>query len=176
MQGALGIGHTPPDPDAPIGKSDFARRVGLSPSRISQLVRAGLPTTPAGKIVPSAGDAWMRDNVDPDRSRRAKGEPLDAPAPRGVKAAIDVERLELLRIEAARKRGELVDRKAAEAVIFARARAERDAHTAWVQRIAPTLAAELGSDAGRLFIALDREMRAHLERLSATPLEALGDG
>jgi hypothetical protein len=60
--------------------------------------------------------------------------------------------------------------------VFARARAERDAHMAWVQRSAPLLAAELGADPRATFAALDRMMREHLEHLADMPLGSFDDG
>lgn len=53
-------------------KADFARRVGLSRGRISQLIAKGLPTTPEGKIDPEAGLAWLEDNLDADRPLRGR--------------------------------------------------------------------------------------------------------
>ena len=60
--------------------------------------------------------------------------------------------------------------------VFARARAERDAHMAWVQRTAPLLAAEVWADPRATFAALDRMMREHLEYLADMPLGSFGDG
>ena len=65
---------------------------------------------------------------------------------------------------------------AATRTVFARARAERDAHMAWVQRTAPLLAAEVGADPRATFAALDRMMREHLEYLADMPLGSFGDG
>ena len=70
----------------------------------------------------------------------------------------------------------LVETAAATRTVFARARAERDAHMAWVQRTAPLLAAELGADPRATFAALDRMMREHLEHLADLPLGSFGDG
>jgi hypothetical protein len=50
-----------------ITKGEFARFVGLSPARISQMVRLGLPVTPSGRINAEAGRAWIAANVDPGR-------------------------------------------------------------------------------------------------------------
>jgi hypothetical protein len=64
-----------------------------------------------------------------------------------------------------REQGQLVETLAATRTVFARARAERDAHMAWVQRTAALLAAEVGADPRATFAALDRMMREHLEYL-----------
>jgi hypothetical protein len=73
----------------------------------------------------------------------------------------------------AKAAGELVDRAAAERLIFARARLERDAWLAWCTRAAPELAGELQADERAVFVALDRLVRRHLEELARTPLDVL---
>lgn len=70
-------------------------------------------------------------------------------------------------------RGELVPRRVAERVVFERARAERDAHLAWIARTAPVISAEIGCEPSALFAALDRLFREHLVELSETPIEGL---
>ena len=50
-----------------ITKGEFARFVGLTPARISQMVRLGLPVTPTGRINAEAGRAWIAANIDPGR-------------------------------------------------------------------------------------------------------------
>ncbi len=60
--------------DQPIGaprtlsKSAFARVVNLSPGRISQMIRRGLPVEPDGKIDIARGKIWIQENIDPRRS------------------------------------------------------------------------------------------------------------
>ena len=66
-----------------------------------------------------------------------------------------------------------MDRKGVELALFERARAERDAHMAWVSRIAPELATELQADLSAVYAFLDREMRHHLEDLASTSLQEL---
>ena len=74
-----------------------------------------------------------------------------------------------------KEQGKLIDADAAERTVFARAKAERDAHIAWVQRSAPIMAAELGVETGPVFAVLDKLMREHLEHLAETPLRDLFD-
>lgn len=152
-------------------KSAFAARTGLSPGRISQLIAEGLPVEADGSIDVEAGLSWMASNLD--ATRRGKG----GTAPIGNKTATlaEARRLhEIVRVQRAklayeREQGSLVDAVEARNTVFARARAERDAHLAWVQRVAPILAAETGGDPGRTFSILDRMMREHLEHLAGTP-------
>jgi hypothetical protein len=75
-----------------------------------------------------------------------------------------------------RERGDLVNRSAVKVAVYARAKAERNAHMAWVARVTPLLAAELGADPARTFAALDRLMREHLVDLARIPLPELRDG
>ena len=156
-------------------KSAFAARVGLTRGRISQLIAEGLPVRADGRIDVEAGLAWIEDNLDP--ARRSKG---GAPAVTGRSATLaEARRLhEIVKVQRAklayeRERGTLIDAGAAERTVFARAKAERDAHLAWAQRSAPVIAADLGVETGPVFAVLDRLMREHLEHLASMPLEDL---
>lgn len=159
-------------------KTEFAARVGLTKGRISQLVADGLPVRPDGRIDVETGLAWMERNLDP--SRRGKGGTVStgasAPSVAEVRRMLMLVQVQRARLAYDKERGQLIDAGAAKATIFARARAERDAHMAWVQRSAPLLAAELGADPRTTFAALDRMMREHLEHLADLPLGSLSDG
>lgn len=163
-------------------KTAFAARVGLTKGRISQLVAEGLPVRPDGQIDVEVGLAWIEDNLDP--SRRNKGGAFAAPtSPARVSTTLaEAKRLhEIVKVQRAKlafekEQGQLVETLAATRTVFARARAERDAHMAWVQRTAPLLAAEVGADPRATFAALDRMMREHLEYLADMPLGSFGDG
>jgi hypothetical protein len=158
-------------------KTEFAARVGLTKGRISQLVAEGLPVRADGKVDVETGLAWMERNLDP--SRRGKGGTLNVGS--GTPSVAEVRRMLLLvqvqraRLAYDKERASLIDATAASATIFARARAERDAHMAWVQRAAPLVAAETGADPRVTFGVLDRLMREHLEHLADTPLGSLAD-
>lgn len=168
-----GLATLPGLPDAPsepgISKSAFAERVGVSKGRVSQMVEQGLPVLPNGRIDPEAGEAWMDANLDPaKRKRTGHGGPK---APPSVRNLVEQERLELLRMEKAKKAGQLIDRAAVEATIFKRARLERDGWLAWAVRTAPILAGRFGIDERDAFAELDRLVRAQLAELAETPLE-----
>jgi len=167
-----------PKLDGTETKTNFAARVGLTKGRISQLVAEGLRVRADGRIDVAEGLAWIETNLDP--ARRYKG---GAPSATTRNATLaEAKRLhEIVKVQRAklayeRERGELVETAAATRTVFARARAERDAHMAWVQRTAPLLAAELGADPRATFAALDRMMREHLEHLADLPLGSLSDG
>jgi len=158
-------------------KADFAARVGLTRGRISQLIAEGLPVQADGKINVEAGLSWMENNLDPDRrnkggvARPEGGGPSLAEA-RRLHLIVQVQRAKLALEQ---ERGTLINADEAVNTVFARARAERDAHIAWVQRSAPLIAGELGADPNKTFAVLDRLMREHLEQLADTPLEGLRD-
>jgi len=158
-------------------KTEFAARVGLTKGRISQLVADGLPVRADGMIDVEAGLAWMERNLDP--SRRGKGGAVSTgtstPSVAEVRRMLMLVQVQRARLAYDRERGHLIDAAAATATIFARARSERDAHMAWVQRAAPLVAAEAGGDSQATFATLDRLMREHLEHLADTPLGNLRD-
>ncbi|WP_374304866.1 hypothetical protein [Methylocella sp.] len=163
----------PADPAATLSKSAFAAEVGLTPGRVSQLVKAGLPVAPSGRIDRAQGLAWLDANVRAHRRRKdprapAPAEPAPALSPR---AARDVAEAEIAQAKASRLRERLIDRRAALRVIEARARLERDALLGWVNRVAPLVAAETGGDLAAIAAILDREARAHLIALADLPLE-----
>ena len=54
-----------------LSKSAFARRLGVSPARVSQYISQGLPVTRAGLVNIEAGEAWVLANVG-TRSRRGR--------------------------------------------------------------------------------------------------------
>jgi hypothetical protein len=159
-------------------KTAFAERVGLTKGRISQLVAEGLPVRADGQIDVAEGLAWIQNNLDP--SRRYRGG-VPAVGARGSTLA-EAKRLhEIVKVQRAklayeREQGKLIDADEARGTVFARARSERDAHLAWVQRTAPLLAAEVSADPRATFAALDRMMREHLEHLADLPLGSFGDG
>lgn len=154
-----------------LSNKGYAEHLGVSPGRVSQLISAGLPIRPNGRIPVADADDWYRANVDPNRAKatgKAGTLPPDSPRADLERIKADRERLKLERETAA-----LVDRKAAEKAIFERARAERDSWLSFVSRAAPELAAELDAEPARAFAALDRLVRDHLRDLSERPLDDL---
>jgi len=154
-----------------VSKSSAAAALGVSPARVTQLIAEGLPVEPRGRISLAKAKAWCADNLDGGRARAGGGGKTGAAT--RVRIELDRVRVERARLELEKARGALVDRKAAEAAIFARARAERDAHLAWVVRVAPTVAVQLGVDGAELQRLLELEMRQHLEELACRALAEL---
>jgi hypothetical protein len=69
-------------------------------------------------------------------------------------------RVETSKLELAKARGELVERVAVKRFLSERARRERDSWLAWASAVSARLAASLGVDHGRLFAAIEDEVRA----------------
>jgi hypothetical protein len=158
-----------------VSLTAFAKQVGLSRGRISQLVREGLPVDARGRIDPDAGRRWIAENIDPDRRRGGPAKPAEledgllgsVARLRGHKLAREAQILDL---ELRRKSGEVVDRAEAERAIFARARQERDAWLGFASRLTAALAVE-GVDPARAFPVIDKAVREQLGELAATPLK-----
>lgn len=171
-----------------VTKSEFARRRGWHPSRVSKLLGRGLPVLADGRIDVVAAEAWCDENLDHARARQWGGRP---PAPAATSPSDDEEaggeslaelrrqrestRVERDALELRKAKGELVDRADVRRFLFARARMERDSHLAWVTRVAPQLAGELGASPSLLFARLDGMMREHLEHLAGLALPEAPD-
>ena len=74
-------------------------------------------------------------------------------------------------LEAARMRGELIDRAKTVQLVTQLAQGDRDAVLAWPSRAAPILAAELGVDQHVLHEALVTSLRQHLTERSQIHLD-----
>jgi hypothetical protein len=142
-----------------------------------------MPVLADGTIDVAQGLAWMEANLDPARRNKggtvtpSTGKLNTPPATMAeVKRALVLAQAQRARLAYDRERGQVIDAKEAAAAVFVRAKAERDAHIAWVSRTAPLLAAELGADPARTYAALDRMMREHLEHLADTPIWSLTNG
>jgi hypothetical protein len=159
-----------------VSKAAFAERVGLTRGRISQLIAQGLPVLPDGRIEVEAGLRWMEENLDPGRRGKGGTQSGTTPSLAEARRLHEIVKVQRAKLAYERERGDLVNRSAVKVAVFARAKAERDAHMAWVARVTPLLAAELGADPARTFAALDRLMREHLVDLARIPLPELRDG
>jgi hypothetical protein len=152
-----------------MSKSAFAAHIGVTSGRVSQMVKEGLPVLDNGRVPLDVAEAWYRTNI----RQKADGARRTVDELSRVKIERETAQRDLLQMDVERRRGQLIDRRQVELALHDRARAERDAHTAWVSRVAPIIAAELGADLACLYAILDREMRAHLQELSETPLSEL---
>ncbi|MEI8395394.1 MAG: hypothetical protein WCF85_11705 [Rhodospirillaceae bacterium] len=187
--------------EAGDSQRQFAQRVGLSQTRIVQLVKEGLPLLPSGRINVEAALRWLEQNLDRVRSARAKGvaveepvPPRPAPTPASAPAAAptapaaasgvtmaearrqhEIVKVATARLKFERDKGKLISKDEVRIHVFNRARKERNQHLAWIMRAAPLMAADLGVDPALMFSVLDRHVRDHLAELAKTPLLDLPD-
>jgi hypothetical protein len=78
----------------------------------------------------------------------------------------EIAKAHLARLRLQEKKGALIDRARALAVVFKLARQERDAWINWPARAAALMAAELGIEAHVMQKALETHVRAHLDELA----------
>jgi len=112
---------------------------------------------------------WERQRAAEAVAAASAPEPIASARARRVRALAD--RAE---VEAARLRGELVERSKAERLVFELARRTRDAWAQWPARVAAQIAAQLGADPHAVEAALAAEVRRHLDDLARDPLPRLG--
>jgi hypothetical protein len=153
-----------------LSKSEFAAAVGVSPGRVSQLVRDGLPVEADGRVNIDAGKAWIAANIDP---RRRRALPSDTASRRSSRAERDSAEAEIAKLRAARLAGDVIDRDATLCAIETRARFERDAWIGWTNRAAPEIARTVNADLAAIVAVLDRLVRDQLATLAATPVEGI---
>lgn len=157
-----------------ISKAEFARRMHLSKSRISQLVSEGLPVTDAGGVDYLKAKRWVDRHIDKHRSAARKGAATPAALTTTETRSQKLQwEAQLRELEFRKRSGELVDRAKTERTIFERAAAERDRWIGWVSRAAVQIASEAEADPTKLHGVLDRLVRNHLTELAATPLSVL---
>jgi hypothetical protein len=148
-----------------ISQAEFLRQAKLSRSRFKVLVREGLPLH--GKKVDLAeASAWVEANVDPARKNGWQSASLN-----DLRRQREEVRVETSKLELAKARGELVEREAVKKFLAERARMERDQWLSWASAVSARLAASLGIDHGRLFAAIEDEVRAQLRYIAEKPIE-----
>ena len=162
-----------------LTQADFAQRMGLSKGRIAALINNGLPRFPDGSIDGEKASQWIENNLDPKRRQAAKPG-MSEISKLGTIAQLRAHKLHreslILDMELKRKQGLSIDRQQAEAAIVGRARYERDAWIGWASATAAAIAEEVGCDPTKAFGILDRQVREHLEELSATSWELIDGG
>lgn len=169
----------------------YARRRGVSDAAVRKAIAAGrIPQEADGTIDPARADAaWAANTGVPraDGRGQARGaRPAPAAAAESVRQTLREEGLpaggaltfaaartaheaakaHLARLRLQERRGQVVDRARAAALVFRLAREERDAWLNWPARIAAVMAADLGVEPHGVQKALDTHVRAHLQELA----------
>lgn len=160
-----------------VTKASFATQIDVSRTRVSQLVRAGLPVGDDGLIDLAKGKSWYQRHIDHNRREARKPSKNDsrgcsATENRNTKLGWEARIREL---EFKKESGSVIDRGAVERFLFERARAERDRWIGAIPRVTARLAEELDLDPKELFPAIDRAVRDLLTETAATPLGSLAN-
>lgn len=162
----------------------YARQRGVSDAAVRKAIKAGRVTPlPDGTIDPARADRQWGSNTDQAKQRPVPNEAVqavqdavgDPPASPGLsssgttflqaRTANEVLKAQTSKVRLAKLKNEVVDRAQAIAHVFKLARTERDAWLNWPARVSAQLAAELQVDAHTLHVAMEREVRRHLEEL-----------
>jgi hypothetical protein len=167
----------------------YARQRGVSHVAVLRAVKQGrLTLEPDGTVDPAKADVSWERSSDPARRKpiadklrpvpeAAVGSVRDTLKEQGLPAsgnltfvqartAHEIAKAHLARLRLQERRGELVDRASAAALVFRLAREERDAWINWPARVAALMAAELGVEAHPMQKVLETHVRAQLSELA----------
>jgi len=171
----------------------YARQRGVSHVAVLRAIKTGrVALEPDGTVDAAKADASWERSTDPGRKKplaRPKPEnlrPVAEPAlgsvrdtlreqglPAGprvtfveARTAREIAMAHLARLKLQERRGELVDRTSAAALVFRLAREERDAWINWPARVSALMAAELGVEAHPMQKILETYVRAQLIELA----------
>ena len=133
----------------------YATHAGLSRGAIQKARRASrLVVYSDGSINAAASDVRRADMTDPDQQRRSTGDsgfsgPADSSSYLKARTALTVYQAQDKQLGIQKKKGTLVDRARAEALVFRLARQERDVWVTWPARVAALMAAEVAAGVER---------------------------
>ena len=142
-----------------MSERDYSGHSGLSRGAIQKARKAGrLVVYGDGSINAAASDARRSEMTDPDQQRRSTGGgdsgfsgPADSSSYLKARTALTVYQAQERQLAIQKKKGTLVDRARAEALVFRLAREGRDVWVTWPARVAALmgLGPRLGKLAGR---------------------------
>lgn len=162
-------------PQQGVSEAEFARQIGVSQPAINMAKKKGkLVLFPDGSIDPEASIERYYGETDLEQSER--GRALAGPRANHAMQYLRAKTInqaisaQVAREKLARMRGEVVDRRQAQQIVFSLAREERNALLALPARIAPLIAAELGEegralDIHRVQTCLERHFHSYLSEL-----------
>ena len=133
-----------------MSEREYSAHSGLSRGAIQKARRASrLVVYSDGSINAAASDVRRADMTDPDQQRRSTGGdsgfsgPADSSSYLKARTALTVYQAKDKQLGIQKKKGTLVDRARAEALVFRLARQERDTWVTWPNRVAALMAAEV---------------------------------
>ncbi len=177
---AIATGRITPEADGSIdpakadaqwdAQTDPARQRGAHARALG--TRMAATTRAATKAVPQAAIRAVAETL---QEAGAEPEPGDAGAGEvsflRARMANEVIKAQTAKVRLQKMKGDLVDRNRAVAAVFDLARRERDSWLNLPPRVAANMAAELGVEAHRMELVLDRVLRAHLAEMAEVKLE-----
>ena len=167
-----------------MSEREYSAHSGLSRGAIQKARRASrLVVYSDGSINAAASDVRRSEMTDPDQQRRSTGDsglsgPADSSSYLKARTALTVYQAQDKQLGIQKKKGTLVDRARAEALVFRLARQERDTWVTWPNRLAALMAAEVALgvekqtgtpviiEAAILQRVLDAHVRQHLDALA----------
>ena len=133
-----------------MSEREYSAHSGLSRGAIQKARRASrLVVYSDGSINAAASDVRRADITDPDQQRRSTGGdsgfsgPADSSSYLKARTALTVYQAQDKQLGIQKKKGTLVDRARAEALVFRLVRQERDTWVTWPNRVAALMAAEV---------------------------------
>ena len=137
-----------------MSEREYSSHSGLSRGAIQKARKAGrLVVSADGSINAAASDARRSDMTDPDQQRRSTGGgdsgfsgPADSSSYLKARTALTVYQAQERQLAIQKKKGALVDRARAEALVFRLARQECDVWVTWPARVAALMAAQIGAE------------------------------
>ena len=174
-----------------MSERQYAAHAGISRGAVQKARAAGrLVLYADGSIDAAASDARRAAATDPARRRAPAGRAAVRPVPEAAlgsvretlkeqglpagprvsyveaRTAHEIAKAHLARLKLQERKGEVIDRARAMALVFRLAREERDAWANWPARVAALMAAELGVEAHPMQKVLEAHVRAHLAGLA----------
>ena len=136
-----------------MSERDYSSHSGLSRGAIQKARKAGrLVVYGDGSINAAGSDARRAEMTDPDQQRRSTGGdtgfsgPADSSSYLKARTALTVYQAQERQLAIQKKKGTLIDRARAEALVFRLARQERDVWVTWPARVAALMAAQIAAE------------------------------
>ena len=134
-----------------MSEREYSAHSGLSRGAIQKAKQTDRMVLFAdGSINATASDARRADMTDPDQQHRSVGggnsSPADSTSYLKARTALTVYQAQERQLAIQKKKGTLVDRARAEALVFRLARQERDVWVTWPARVAALMAAQIAAE------------------------------